>query len=192
MNSPSFTELSDSDLLQQVANGSESAFGELYDRYSKAIYNYLLRLIFEHTVAEDLLQETFLVAWQKAVAFRNDSRVSTWLFSIAHYRAIDWLRHQKVRHRYQEDVGRFLTVDVESHFSFDDVVHQGLQNEKIWRALDRLSLEHRSVLQLAFVYDMSYQEIATVMNCPLGTVKSRMNHALKSLAHHLKVSGLEG
>jgi RNA polymerase sigma-70 factor (ECF subfamily) len=191
MSEPSYAGLSDSELLQQVATGSQGAFGEMYDRHGKAIYNYLLRMLFEHSAAEDLLQETFLVAWQKAGSFRNDSRVTTWLFSIAHYRAVDWLRHQRVQKRHQELLERPSAFEDESSLNFDDIVHQGLQNEKIWLAAAQLSFEHRSVLQLAYVQEMSYQEIADVMRCPLGTVKSRMNHALKALKWHLKVDMLE-
>jgi RNA polymerase sigma-70 factor (ECF subfamily) len=189
MNEPSYSELSDDELLRHIAAGSQAAFGELYDRHSKPLYNYVLRLVFDEAAADDLLQEIFVVVWQKSGRFRYDSRVTTWLFSIAHHRAVDWLRHQQVQNRYQRSLAGDSNEIHPTTPGFDDVVHVGLQNEKIWQAMNRLSADHRAVLELAFVYEMSYREIAAVMDCPLGTVKSRMNHAIKALGSHLKIDG---
>ena len=88
------TSTSDSDLelLQGVANGERRAFGSLYDRYGAPLYNYLVRLLHETAVAEELTQEVFLGAWQAAQRFQGRSTVKTWLFRIAHHQAVSWLR----------------------------------------------------------------------------------------------------
>lgn len=184
MDERDLAQLSDQDLLNQIVAGSQIAFGELYDRHSKHLYNYLLRLIFEKEAAEDILQDVYLVVWQKAGSFNGASRVSTWLFSIAHHRAVDWLRSQN---RLEKKLTQLAPLEIFSDAGLDveGWADLNLQNETIWQAVEKLSPEHRAVLELAFVYEMPYGEIAQVMACPVGTVKSRMHHALKLLNRHL-------
>lgn len=177
----------DAELLKQIARGDEPAFELLYRRHSTPLYNYLFRLTHHTTVAEDLLQEVFVVAWEKAHSFRGDAQVKTWLFRIAHHQAISWLRRKR----------EVLTAD---GTLFDrPVPPQGeTQVMETWRAeqlgtaLDKLSPEHRAVLELAYFYDMPYAEIAKIMDCPVGTVKSRLNYARRSLSLHLQALGVQG
>ena len=86
---------SDSELLAHSAHGDSAAFKILYKRHNKGIYNYLLRLIHRPTIAEDLLQEVFLAAWEGADNFRGEAKVKNWLFRIAHYQAASWLRKNR-------------------------------------------------------------------------------------------------
>src|SRR5512136_2636089 len=83
------------ELLHQVAAGDEAAFAELYDLYAPSVYNYLLRLVNESTVAEEILQEVFLAMWQGAHRFREEAKVKTWLLRIAHHQAVSWLRRTR-------------------------------------------------------------------------------------------------
>ena len=176
----------DAELLRQIARGDEQAFEVLYGCHSTPLYNYLLRLTHHTTVAEDLLQEVFVVAWEKAGSFRGDAQVKTWLFRIAHHQAISWLRRKR----------EVLTVDDKIH---DQPVPPQAETRLIetWRAeqlgtaLDKLSPEHRAVLELAYFYDMPYAEIAKIMDCPVGTVKSRLNYARRSLSFHLQALGVK-
>ncbi len=177
----------DAELLKQIARGDEQAFEVLYRRHSTPLYNYLFRLMHHTTVAEDLLQEVFVIAWEKARSFRGDAQVKTWLFRIAHHQAISWLRRER----------EVLTAD---NALFDQSVPpQGeTQVMETWRAeqlgtaLDKLSPDHRAVLELAYFYDMPHAEIAKIMDCPVGTVKSRLNYARRSLSFHLQVLGVKG
>ena len=176
----------DAELLKQIARGDEQAFEVLYGRHSTPLYNYLFRLTHHTTVAEDLLQEVFVVAWEKARSFRGDAQVKTWLFSIAHHQAISWLRRER----------EILTAD-------DDLLDQPVPSQgesrliETWRAeqlgtaLDKLSPDHRAVLELAYFYDMPHAEIAEIMDCPVGTVKSRLSHARRSLSIHLRSLGVK-
>src|SRR5512143_294699 len=83
------------ELLRQVAAGDEAAFAELYDLYAPPVYNYLLRLVNEGAVAEEILQEVFLAMWQGAPRFREEAKVKTWLLRIAHHQAVSWLRRSR-------------------------------------------------------------------------------------------------
>jgi RNA polymerase sigma-70 factor, ECF subfamily len=169
-------------LLRQVACGDELAFCELYQRYHKQIYNYVLRLIHEPKEAEDLLQEIFLAVWRGANRYRGQAQVKTWLYRIAHYQAVSWLR----KHR---NVAPF--EDIRDAFSKgpEQAILDTSQREEVQNALMHLSSKHRAVLELAFVHDMAYGEIAQVVGCPVGTVKSRMSYALKALTGKLKEIG---
>ena len=165
----------DHQLVRQVAARNEHAFDELYQSYSAAVYGYLLHLINEPAAAEDLLQEVFLAAWQGADRFRAEARVKTWLLRIAHHQAVSWLRRQR----------QAVTLDDLAEIVADDTAEEALAHawraDEIRAALDQLSANHRAVVELTFMHDLSYTEIAEIMDCPIGTVKSRMSYALKHL-----------
>jgi RNA polymerase sigma-70 factor (ECF subfamily) len=174
----------DTELLRQVAAGDEAAFAELYDLYASPVYNYLLRLVNEQAVAEEILQEVFLVMWQSAHRFRAEAKVKTWLLRIAHHQAVSWLRRARVVLWSPDELEANSEDPVEEHLA------QRWEIEQIRAALTRLSTNHRAVIELTFVQGLSYAEIAEVMNCPIGTVKSRMSYALRHLSTLLSESEL--
>jgi RNA polymerase sigma-70 factor (ECF subfamily) len=165
----------DVDLLRQVAAGDEAAFAELYDLYAPPVYNYLLRLVNETAVAEEILQEVFLAMWRGASRFRAEAKVKTWLLRIAHHQAVSWLRRERAvlwpNDEFEGDAAASIEEDLARSWQIDQV--RG--------ALTQLSSKHRAVIELTFVHGLSYTEIAQVMNCPVGTVKSRMSYALRHL-----------
>jgi RNA polymerase sigma-70 factor (ECF subfamily) len=175
-NSAAFTRPdADHQLVRQVAARDERAFDELYRSYSAAVYGYLLHLVNEPAVAEDLLQEVFLAAWQGADRFRAEARVKTWLLRIAHHQAVSWLRRRRPA----------VALDDLAEAVADDTAEEALayawRADEIRAALERLSANHRAVIELTFMHDLSYTEIAEIMDCPIGTVKSRMSYALRHL-----------
>jgi RNA polymerase sigma-70 factor (ECF subfamily) len=174
----------DHQVVKGVSAGDDQALAVLYSRYSKGIFNYALRLIRDPDAAEDVLQEVFVAVWQGADGFRQHSSVKTWIFRIAHYQAVNWLRRQK-RLDMADGVSPELPEDPEVA-----LVVSWRANE-VHSALDLLTPNHRATVELAFVHDLSYAEIAEVLDCPLGTVKSRMSHAIKQLGRILKAQGLE-
>jgi RNA polymerase sigma-70 factor, ECF subfamily len=165
----------DTELLRQVAAGDEAAFTELYDLYAPPVYNYLLRLVNEPPVAEEILQEVFLAMWQGAHRFRAEAKVKTWLLRIAHHQAVSWLRRARATLSPDEELEPDDLEPIEEHLA------RNWQIDQVRAALARLSPTHRAVIELTFVQGLSYAEIAEVMNCPIGTVKSRMSYALRYL-----------
>ena len=189
MNQDTAPHTADRDLLRKAAQGNDAAFGELYDRYNLPVYNYLLRLIHEQALAEDLLQDAFVAAWQGAGRFRGRSSVKTWLFRIAHNRAVSWLRRN--RHKQpssQTAVGLPESAPGDAPPPEDQII-ANWQTDQVIGALDQLSEKHRSVVELTFGHDFSQKEIANIMNCPVGTVKSRLNYALQHLGAILRARG---
>jgi len=167
----------DKELIQSISGGDETAFNQLYKRHNLPVYNYILRLISQSTVAEDILQEVFLAVWQKAAGFRGKSSVKTWVFRIAYNRSISWLRKNSNPNRQHQDIDGVPVVSADK--SPEGTLIDRWQEDQIKSAIQRLSHNHRSVIELTFMHGFSYQEIAEIMKCPVGTVKSRMSYALK-------------
>ncbi len=181
------TSPTDKELLDAVAQRDERAFDALYKRYNVSLYNYILRLIHRPHVAEEILQEVFLAVWEGAERFKKRATVKTWLFRIAHHQAVSWLRRKR----------EVLTPDGElpDHPvppQTESRVIATWQADQVRAALDKLSPQHRAVLELVFVHEMSYAEIAEVLECPVGTVKSRVSYARRNLTGHLKAQGVGG
>lgn len=167
------------DWLRRAGDGDETAFNLIYQRYATLTFNYLLRLLHESEVAEDLLQEVFLAVWKGAHKFQGKSQVKTWIFRIAHHQAVSWLRRGRKTESLDEQHELTTADNVELS------VQQILEAERVQAALEKLSTNHRAVVELAFAHNMNYQEISVVLDCPVGTVKSRMSYALKYLAGFL-------
>jgi RNA polymerase sigma-70 factor (ECF subfamily) len=167
-------------LVRQVAAGDQQAFSILYDEYHLPVYNYILRLVHEPQVAEDLLQESFLALWQGAKNFREEAKVKTWLLRIAHHRSVSWLRRSRP----------VWSLDDVAETTDDDQIEQQIfedwEADRVRRALDQLSPKHQAVIELAFVHNLPYADIAAVLDCPIGTVKSRMSYAIRRLGLLIK------
>jgi RNA polymerase sigma-70 factor, ECF subfamily len=168
--------LSDQDLLEKIKSGDELAFGQLYNRYKSGIYNYIWRLIQHQNVAEEILQDVYLTVWQGSRKFRGQSSVKTWIFRIAYFQSISWLRKHRDSEPIEEN-GNYNNLEPTP----EEVFMERHETARIIAALDKLSSKHRSVIELTFIQGFSYKEIAAVMKCPVGTVKSRMSYALKNL-----------
>lgn len=164
-------------LVQRVAAGDVAAFDELYVAYHLDVYRYARYLLPYADVAEDVLQETFFAAWRGAGRFRGDTTVKSWLLSIAHHQAMSWWRKQRPVESL-DDSGHYERVP-------DSRDHLAWPNESLRAALDRLTRPHRTVIALTFGLDMSQAEIAQIMQCSIGTVKSRMHYALQQLRRQL-------
>ena len=172
-------------LIRRVGKGDQTAFGQIYNHHNVKVYNYILRLVHEQDAAEELLQETFVAVWQGAARFRGRSSVKTWIFRIAHNQAVSWLR----KHAGHELVDDRQIPAVE--WQVDESIMVEWQVEQVVSALERLSPNHRAVIELVFDQELSYTEVARVLDCPVGTVKSRMSYALKHLNQLLRDSDLD-
>jgi len=169
----------DEQLLGRLARGDSQALTALYDRHARAIFAFLCRLTGDAAAAENLLQDTFLAAWQGAATFRRRSSVRTWLFGIAHHKAGHWLR----RHRPLPLEERDDLPDPSP--AVPELADAAWERERVTAALAQLPHEQRTVLELTFYHGLSCAETAEVMDCPVGTVKSRAYLARKRLARLL-------
>jgi RNA polymerase sigma-70 factor (ECF subfamily) len=175
--------LTDLELLQKISTGDDVAFSQLYSRYNQSVYNFILRLTHQSPAAEDLLQDVFLAIWQGASRFRGKSTVKTWVFRIAYYQTISWLRKNKKNLQLHQNIDDFSITSDES--PPESILIEQWRGVQVQSAIEKLSHKHRSVIELTFVHHFTYREIAEIMKCPVGTVKSRMSYALRYLKTEL-------
>lgn len=176
---------SDLKLFQKIVAKNEKALEELYIRYSLSLYNYVLRIIHDPHAAEDILQEVFIGVWTGSGQFQGRAQVKTWLFRIAHYQTATWLRDQKRYAGKRDDViENFEDLENETP---ETLAFDAWKINQIQKALCKLSADHREVIELSFAHGFSNVEIATILDCPVGTVKSRLHNALRHLNSLLAV-----
>ena|SRR2546421_884531 len=177
-------EQSDEALILAIAGGAVWAMEPLYQRYSRILYSMAYRMVSDHQVAEDLIQEAFLSVWRRAISYSPQSgAVRSWLISIVHHRTIDYLR--SVRRRSVMKEATWEEVEQDESASVPDVwdeAWRSIQSSQVRAALMDIPTEQRMVIELAYFQGWTHTEIAEGCQIPLGTVKARLRLGL----HHLK------
>jgi RNA polymerase sigma-70 factor (ECF subfamily) len=169
---------SDKALIRRIAAGDQSAMRALFARYRVALYRWLLRLVDDETLAEDLLSEVFLDVWRHAASFEARSSVSTWLLAIARYKALSARRR-----RTDAELDEATVSTVPDNVDDPEVILQKKNRaEALRQSLPRLSPEHREVIDLAYYHGKSVKEIAEIVGINEATVKTRMLYARRKLA----------
>lgn len=190
------TTLSDEALLQKISAQDVDAFSQLYDRYSAVVYQLILRIIRERTIADELLQETFWTIWKNADQFQHRGAVAAWLMRIARNKCLDELRRQKARPQPAKlsapDNHAILTAKPDQSVKIEESVASSWMQQRLHGALADLPEEQQVCLKLSYFDGMSQREIAEHLGIPLGTVKTRIRLGVEKLEHLLKhdLSGL--
>ncbi len=173
----------EADLVSRIAGGDRRALEELYNLYHRRLARFLTRLTSHFDVAEEIINDTFLIVWRKARDFRGDSQPSTWILGIAYRRARNAFR-SATRLTAGENLEELLQPLTS---------HEPMQTEELrdWlsQALGHLPVEQRMAVQLCYELGYSCEEIATIMNCPVNTVKTRLFHARAKLQKLLPALG---
>jgi RNA polymerase sigma-70 factor (ECF subfamily) len=167
----------DAQLIRRIGRGDRQALSELYARYQRALFAYLLQLTPDYGLAEELLQDTLVAIWKSAHSFEGRSSVLTWLIGIARRQAHNTLRQQHVALTDLSAAEAMPAPDLEP----EAVALAGVERAELTEAFRRLAPVHREVLLLTFVQELSYQETATILDVPVGTVKSRLSNARRAL-----------
>lgn len=165
----------DARLLAAVGGGDRHAFQDLYRGYFPRLARFLGRMTRNAPLIEEVINDTMLVVWQKALTYDGSSKVSTWIFGIAYRQALKALRgvDEPVEFTAEPPCGPEQEPE---YAAVGKQLQQGVRS-----ALDALPLEQRMVVSLTYFHDMAYQEIAETMGCPVNTVKTRMFHARQRL-----------
>ncbi len=174
----------ESKLLKLAAKGDENAFRQLYDSTYGKVSSYLYRLISDETLVEDVLVETYAAVWKGAKNFKGKSKVTTWIIGIARNTAMNELRKLK---KPQEDIDAHYDIADDSLPDTESFDRPGL----IKKALLKLSVKHREILDLVFFHEMKYPEVSELLNIPVSTVKTRVFYAkdaLKDVLEHMGVN----
>lgn len=154
----------------------ETSFTKAYRAHYAYIYSMLGRYVADVAMREDLTQQTFLKAWLHEESFRGDSSYRTWLTRIAINTALSFLTSQKLKPEYFA----FKDVDPNEVYTMADTLSEVITAQEMHNlsaALDHLPPAFKTILNLQFTDNLSYQEIATHLNIPVGTVRSRLNRA---------------
>lgn len=185
----------DGQLIARLAVGETGALEALYERYAGVVFALVLRIVAERPVAEDLLQEVFVRAWQRAGTYDGArGRAGAWLCGIAHNLAIDELRRQRRRPQLATERDDRDTIGEPLAPNGREVAEEAwlnLRRAQIETALARLPVAQRQVIELAYFEGFTQSQIAARLDEPLGTVKTRMRLGLRKLRDILQGQGLE-
>ena len=176
-------------LIDESKAGHPEAFGRLVTRYQDRLYNALLRILGSSEDARDAIQDSFVQAFQKLDTFRGDSRFYSWLFRIAYNAAIS--RKRKSRPTASIDANREASgMEPVDSRPDNQPSHQMEISERqaiVQQALAEIAEEYRTVVVLKEIEGFSYADIAEVVNCPVGTVRSRLHRARQELRAKLQI-----
>lgn len=184
------------DLIGQVSAGDRAAFRKLYDQTARLVFGVVLRIVRNREIAEEVVQECYVLLWQRADRYQT-SRGSglAWIASIARYRAIDRVRADRAR-----GLDNTVSSDLEDKDVMDRIAHSDqpcsaqlsdsdrpiVDSMSLRTALQRLKPDHQRAIVLAYRYGYTHEELACVMNVPLGTAKSWVRRGLKALKDGLE------
>ena len=186
-------EPSDEALLNAIAGGAVWAMDSLYQRYSRILYSLAFRMVADHQVAEDLLQEAFLAVWRRATTYSPQTGAArSWLISILHHRTIDYLRRVRRRSTIQE--APLEELELNESIAYPDAwdaAWQSVKSSHVRAALMKIPPEQRLVIELAYFQGWTHSEIAQGTQISLGTIKARMRLGLLHLKQVLIQMGID-
>jgi RNA polymerase sigma-70 factor, ECF subfamily len=174
---------SDENLIKAIANGSDAAMRTLYGRHHIRVYRFITQLVFDTSCAEDLTSEVFLCVWTQAGTFENRSQVSTWILSIARFKALTVLGRR--RDAQLDEASTAIVADTAD--TPEQSVLRTDRNAQLRNCITQMSREHREVIDLVYYHNKSIEEVAEIIHLPKNTVKTRMFYARKRLARLLSM-----
>lgn len=190
------TGLSDEVLAAQVAKGNSAALEALYDRHGSTVLGLALRIVDDRAAAEDILQETFWRVWKSADTFQPQRGSFTgWLFRIARNLAIDVYRRRNVRPQVMpdgEEGASRLDQTPDPDMDVASQAQSAMEDQLVHSAVRSLSRVQRQVIEMAYFYGMTRQEIAEATGEALGTIHTRARLALQKLREELERQKFEG
>jgi RNA polymerase sigma-70 factor (ECF subfamily) len=169
------------ELLRRIARRERAAFEAFYRLYERRVHRFVARMVEDDGVADEVTSDVMVAVWRSAPRYGGRAKPSTWVLGIAHHKALDRLRRRKPD---------FVELKVaeplpDARGGPDRQLIADSTRDEIDVALATLSPEHRAALHLAFVLELGQAEIAAIVGCPLGTVKTRLYHAKRALRRAL-------
>jgi RNA polymerase sigma-70 factor, ECF subfamily len=184
------SQLDDKNLILLCQEGDRIAFERLFRLYSKDVYSMALRMVHSEELAEEVTQEVFISVYKDIQKFQFQSAFTTWLYRIVYRRAADQFRKIK---KHKDHTVPFI-LDEQKNTVLEvmdggaipsDLAIENERNRTIEKAIASLSPKQRTIMILRYVQNLSYEEIAQILRCRIGTVKSRLNRAHKTMEEKL-------
>jgi RNA polymerase sigma-70 factor (ECF subfamily) len=178
---------SDETLIARIAGGDRVAMQVLYARHHVRVYRFVLRIVRNEATAEDLISEVFLDVWRQAGKFEARSAATTWILSIARFKAISTMRK-----RSEDELDDATAERIEDQADNPETALAKKDKGGLLRdALNGLSTEHREVIDLVYYHEKSVEEAASIIGIPEATVTTRMFYARKKLSELLREQGVD-
>lgn len=176
----------DTDLVRRVAAGDRVALRRIHDRFQRPLIGYLMRFVRDHAVAEELAAEVMVGVWRQAARYEGRSSLETWVFGIAHNKAVSWLRKRREEGMPEGAAEALIDerADPEAEADASSVT------DMMSRLIGRLSSEQQAALQLTYFQEMPLEQVADAMGCPVNTVKTRIYYARQHLKRMLADEGI--
>lgn len=177
----------DTELIKRIAAGDRTAIQTLFARHNLALFRFLNRMLRNQAVAEELVNETFIEIWRNAGKFEGRSRVSSWMFGIARNKALSVMRK-----RSDSPLDDSVASQIEDEADTPEITAlKKSKAEAIKYCLQKLSTDHREVVDLVYYHEKSINEVSEIVGIPANTVKTRMFHARKQLSELMKSAGID-
>ena len=178
------SDYSDQELIERFQEGENPsyAFNLLVRKYQEPLYYYIRRVVVDHADADDVLQNTLIKAWKGLSNFRQEANLYTWLYRIATNESITFINKRKKRNKVAlDDVAHQLTKNYES-----DYYHSGSEiQQKLELAVASLPERQRAVFHLKYYEEKKYDEIASILDISVGSLKASYHHAVKKIEKFL-------
>ena len=178
--------MNDAELVQQVLSGNENAFRFLVAKHERLVLHVVGRIIQSEDDVKDICQEVFIKVFRKLKRFRGESRLSTWIATIAYNTSISYVRKQKKYVEQSYDEQPAIIVGEEDNSLNQRIVEREEIKEYLLRAIEELPVHYRTVLTLFHLEEFSYKEIEQITEMPEGTIKSYLSRARKILKEKLE------
>ena len=177
------SQIAEDDIKKLLNTDAEKAFRIIVDRYGSKLYWHIRRLVIIHDDADDALQNTFVNAWKNLGAFRNESSLLTWLWSIATNEALTLIRkREKNKGVSIDDLGSIFSNSIEGNTYFDGEK----ASVKLQNAILRLPEKQRIVFNMRYFDEMSYEEMSSVLGTSAGALKASYHHAVKKIEQYIQ------
>lgn len=172
------------DRIEQLHEFDETAFRKLVDDYRNMVFRTCFGIVRNADDADDLAQEVFIEVFNSIATFRADSKVSTWLYRIAINKSLNFIRSQK-RKRFFQSIGLTSTPDVPEQTNSSDLIENDQRKQILDAAIQALPENQRTAFVLHKIEDLSYKEIAEIMNLSLSSIESLLFRAKQNLQKRL-------
>ena len=182
--------LSDGQLVVKLQSGDMDVLGVLYERHKTSVYRTALAITRDPSAAEDILQDCFLRIYERAHLIDSSLPLAPWLYRVTVNMSYNWERRKK-RCQTSLDEGLNYRLTSSPHYSPEWQVEMNDMRGKVMNAISSLNVKQRVVIVLFYLNSLSVKEIATILGCPVGTVKSRLYHSRATLRRKLEKSEIE-
>lgn len=188
---PSASSKADLLVVQRAIDGDQQAFRELFEKYRRPLFFHILKMVHDREIIDDLIQEVFLKAFDNIHSYNTGYAFSTWLYRITTNHTIDHLRKKRLKTFSLDEPIRTKDGDMgievaDQDARSDDQIMQNQRRSVIREALKSLPAKYREVIEYRHMDELSYQEIADIMDLPLGTIKAHIFRARELLYKYLK------